>query len=61
MGKPKKSRKEAQTQHEAMQTMGLSPYATKKTQQTSKEHQKAKFFFNCPACKRINKKYDITD
>ena len=61
MGKPSKTRVEAQTQHEAMQRMGLSPHATKETQQVSKEHQKAKYFFNCPACKRINKKYEITD
>lgn len=61
MGKPKKTAKEAQTQHEAMQRMGMSTHASKETQAASAQHQGTKSFRNCPACKRINRNYEITD
>lgn len=58
---PKKSAEEAQTQHEAIQRMGLSIYASKEAQAISKEHQKERSFRKCPACKRVNRSYEITD
>jgi cytochrome c2 len=61
MGKPKKTRKQAQDEHVMLQRMGLSAYATEVTQKASEEHQGHKLFSKCPACKRRNRAYEITE
>lgn len=61
MGKPKKSREQAQREHESLQTMGLSVHATEVTQKAAKEHQGHRTFSTCPACKRRNRAYEITE
>lgn len=61
MAKPKKTAKKAQEEHRALQGMGMSTHADSETQKASKEHQGHKSFRDCPACKRRNRAYDITD
>jgi len=61
VSKPKKTRKQAQDEHVALQRMGLSRYATKVTQEASREHQGHKTFSKCPACRRRNRAYEITE